>query len=204
MTRQTPSRSWRLHGRMNSPGSTATAGTAASASPRSAPPTTHRRTSASRFGEELRTHEDLPRLCPLAGADDPVLFHHVDEAGRLWVAQAHAALQERDRRLALADDEPHAVPVEVVAIGAAVAPGVGVALRRQVHFLVDRGALRAQELADALDLLVGQPRAVHAHLLVGARGDVDHVAASEELLGAVAVEHGARIDFRGHLKRNAR
>src|SRR6185436_3461908 len=126
----------------------------------------------------------------LAGADDPVLLHHVDEARGLRIAEAHAALQERDGPLALADDQPHTVPVEIVALGA-IATSAAVGIGRQHDLLVDGLALLAQELADALDLLVGDPRAVHAHLLVGPRRHVDHVAPPEQLLGAVAVEHRA-------------
>src|SRR5262245_48813970 len=64
--------------------------------------------------QELGSLEDLAGLGALAGADDAVLLHHVDEARGLRVAQAHAALEKRDRGLALAHDEAHAVPVEVV------------------------------------------------------------------------------------------
>src|SRR5205814_6623102 len=131
---------------MTSSRSTAAAGSAARQPSASAAPATHARTSPPRFGEKLRSDEDLPRLGALAGADDPVLLHHVDEPGGLRIAEAHAPLQERDRPLPLADDQPHAVPVEIVAVGAAVAVVAAVGVRRQMNFLVDRRALLAQEL----------------------------------------------------------
>src|SRR5438093_12103238 len=102
MTRQRPIRSWRLHGRMTSCGAMAAAGAAARPTSTSAGRTRdaiHRLTSASGLGQELGAHEDLAGLGALPGADDPVLLHHVDEAGGLRIAQAHAALQERDGRL---------------------------------------------------------------------------------------------------------
>ena len=96
----------------------------------------------------------------------------------------------------------HRVPVEIVAVRGVPALG-GLRLRRQHDLLVDRGPLRPQEFAHRLDLLVGDPGAVHAQLLVGPGRHVDHVAATEELLGAVAVEHRARVDLRGNLEGNA-
>src|SRR6185369_2360742 len=139
-TRQTPTRSARLQGRMTSSRSTAAAGSAARQPSASAAPAIHPRTSAPRFGEELRAYEDLARLGALAGADDPVLLHHVDEPGGLGIAEAHAPLQERDRRLPLADDQPHTIPVEIVPVGAALTPVPAVGLRRQVN--VDRKSTR--------------------------------------------------------------
>src|SRR5690349_7429172 len=72
--------------------------------------------SASAFGEVLGADQDLARLGAVAGAKDAVLLHHVDEARGLRIPQPHTALQERDRALALADDEVHRVPVEIVAV----------------------------------------------------------------------------------------
>src|SRR6266581_1864123 len=66
--------------------------------------------------EVLRPDQDLPRLGPLAGTDDPVLLHHVDEACGLGVAQAQPALDEGDGGGALGDDEVHGVPVHVVTV----------------------------------------------------------------------------------------
>src|SRR5262245_45907830 len=130
----------------------------------------------------LRPDENLARLGALAGAEDPVLLHHVDEARGLRIAEAHAALEERDGPRALADHEPHAVPVEVVALGAVTAGSARVVVGRQLDFLVHGAALLAQELADGFDLLVGDPGSVHARQLVGPRRHEDHVAAAEELL----------------------
>ena len=45
---------------------------------------------------------------------------------------------------------------------------------------------------------------MHAHLLGGARRHEDHVAAPQELLGAVAVEHRAGVDLGGDLEGDAR
>src|SRR5438477_7034668 len=117
---------------MTSSRSMAVAGTAARQPSVSAAAAIHPRISAPRFGQEFRAHQDLARLGALAGADDPVLLHHVDEARGLGIAEAHAALQERDGPLPLADDQAHAVPVEVVAVGAAVALVTASGLRRQV------------------------------------------------------------------------
>src|SRR5919106_5962737 len=77
----------------------------------------------------LRSDQDLAGLGALARADDPVLLHHVDEAGGLRVAQAHPPLQKGNRRRPLADHEPYAVPVELVALRAVPA----VAARAAVH-----------------------------------------------------------------------
>src|SRR5262249_33369102 len=85
--------------------------------------------SASPLCEVLRANEDLARLGAVAGAEDAILLHHVDEARRLRIAEPHAALQKRDRALALADDEVDGVPVEVIAIfGVAAVHALGLAL----------------------------------------------------------------------------
>src|SRR5215467_4299219 len=149
------------------------------------------RTSLASLGEVFGADEYLPGLRPLAGADDVVLLHHVDEARGLGIAEAEPPLQKRDGRRALGDDEVHRVPVDVVTLGASAAP---VLLHHgQLDLLVHRGALLAQELADGLHLVVGDPAAVHPRLARGARRHEDHVPAAEELLGAVAVEDGARV-----------
>src|SRR5215471_4989379 len=70
------------------------------------------------LGEVFGADEDLPRLRPLAGADDMVLLHHVDEARGLRIAETEPPLQERDGRRTLGDDEVHRVPVDVVALAA--------------------------------------------------------------------------------------
>src|SRR6266545_4313833 len=163
-------RSARRHGRRTS-SSWARAGTARS--PTSARAGASRRTFTTAclpagLGQELGADEDLARLGALAGSDNPVLLHHVDEPRGLRVAETHAALQERDRSLPLADDEAHAVPVEVVALGAAAAT-----LGGEHDLFVHGRALLPQEFADGLDLVVGDPGAVHAHLLVGARRHVN-------------------------------
>src|SRR5262249_6328442 len=87
---------------------------------------------------------DLARLGAVTGTEDPVLLHHVDEARGFRISQPHAPLQERDRPLALADDEVDGVPVEIVAIFR-VAAFDAFGLGRQHDLLVHRGALRAQE-----------------------------------------------------------
>src|SRR4029079_2819910 len=87
--------------------------------------------------------QDLARLGAAARPDDTVLLHHVDEARRLRISQTHAALQERDRGLALPDHQVHGVPVEVVPVG--VGAGGDFLFGRQHDLLVDRGALLAQE-----------------------------------------------------------
>src|SRR6266542_330905 len=137
----------------------------------------------------LRPHQDLPRLGSVAGTDDPVLLHHVDEARGLGIAEAEPPLEEGDGGGALGDDEVHGVPVHVVAV-LALAAREG-PLLVQLHLLVHRRALSSQKLADRLDLVVGDPGAVHAHLARAAGRHEDHVAAPQELLGAVAVEDGA-------------
>src|SRR5215831_14915604 len=120
------------------------------------------RASLAPLGEVLGSDEDLARLGALAGPDDVVLLHHVDEARSLRIAEAEAPLQERDGRGTLGDDEVHRVPVDVVALPAAT-PTV-LLHHGQLDLLVDRRALLAQELADGLDLVVGDPAAVYPRL----------------------------------------
>src|SRR5438445_4220666 len=148
------------------------------------------------LGEILRSHQDLARLGAVARPDDPVLLHHIDESGRLGIAEAEAALQEGDRRLPLADHQLDRVPVDLVALGGAPL-AVRAAVGRERDLLVHRGALGAEEVADRLDLVVGDPGAVHAELPRGTRRHEDHIAPAQELLGAVAVEHRPRVDLRG-------
>src|SRR5205085_7434691 len=102
----------------------------------------------------LRAHQDFARLGAVTGAEDAVLLHHVDEARRFGIAEAHTALQKRDRALPLADDELYGVPVQVVAVRG-VATLAAPRLGRQDDLLVDGRALRAQELAARLHLVVG-------------------------------------------------
>ena len=55
---------------------------------------------------------------------------------------------------------------------------------------------------DALDLVVGDERSVHA-ADAAAAGHVEHVALAEQLFGALLAEDGAAVDLRGDLEGDA-
>src|SRR5205823_12084523 len=89
--------------------------------------------------EVLGADQDLAGLGALAGTDDAILFHHVDEARGLGVAEAEAPLEKGDRSGALGDHEGDRVPVDVVPVLVAAAARFGD--RGQSDLLVDRRAL---------------------------------------------------------------
>src|SRR4029453_2499298 len=91
----------------------------------------------------LGADQDLPRLGPVAGPDDAILLHEVDEARGFRVPEPHPALDEADRGLLLAHDQLDGAPIDVVAIvlaaAAVAAPLVANGLDQA--FLEDRLAL---------------------------------------------------------------
>ena len=76
--------------------------------------------------------------------------------------------------------------------------GTGGFFLRRDGFVVRRLALLAEEAGQPRALLLGDVRTVDPHEARRRRRQEQHVAAPEELLGAVAVEDGARVDLRLH------
>src|SRR5581483_528243 len=146
--------------------------------------------------EVLRPHQDLPRLRAVAGADDAVLLHEIDEPGGLRVAESHPPLDEADRGLLLAHDQLDRAPVGVVALRLAAALVAALLPHRLEQALLVHGLpLRAQEAHHLADLGLGHPGPVDAPGARRPRGHEEHVAPPEELLGAVLVEDRPRVDL---------
>ena len=145
---------------------------------------------------------------PSYGRDDPAPLEHVDQAAGPRVADAEAALEERDGRgLGGDDDLDRAVEqrvlvrVELAVVGVAV---VGEHLRCLQEGLVDLLlALDAGLLDDQGDLVLGDERALDALEARGAERLVEHVALAEQALGAVRVEDHARVGLRARRRRRS-
>src|SRR5262249_20703980 len=137
--------------------------------------------------------QDLTRLGPVTGPDDAVLLHEVDEAGRLRVAEPHPSLDEADRRLLLTHDQLDGAPVDVVALRLAAASVHAALLADRLHeaFLEHRLALLLEEAHHLADLRLRDPRAVDADRARRAGRHEEHVAAADQLLGAVLIEDRA-------------
>ena len=109
-------------------------------------------------------------LAPLAGPDEAPALHHLDDARGAVVAEAELALEPRGRAAARVGDEADGVVVQRVLLGVRlVVRGLVVVARLEDVLVVDRLALRAEEVGHALDLLLAHPRALHALGLVRCR-----------------------------------
>ena len=109
-------------------------------------------------------------------------------------------LGRRDRHLV---DAELAQPGELAAVAAAPVLRVG---EGEDVLVVERPAAGLVEpvLGDRADLAVAHEHALHADRPRQVDRLVEHVAAADEVLGARRVEHGPRVDVRGHRERDAR
>src|SRR5690606_10492751 len=70
-----------------------------------------------------RRRQDFTETVRLQGADEPGLFHGLDEPGGTVVADLEAALDARHRRPARFHDDLHGLVVERIGLAVGIAPG---------------------------------------------------------------------------------
>src|SRR5690348_10173854 len=149
-------------------------------------------------------YSDLSLVRVIRRAHDALLLHLLDEPRGAVVADAELALDPRDRRVARRRHDVHGLVVHIVvrlaaattAATAEVAAAFAVLVARLDDVqVVDRAALRLEELDDAVDLALVDVAAVQA-LRCRAAIREQHVAGTEQCLGAVLVEDRARVDLR--------
>src|SRR5580704_7629222 len=139
-------------------------------------------------------------------ANDTLLLHPLHQRRSPVIADLQPALDIAGRSLAVAGHDLHRLLIEIAALGAAHRGSVEDRIAELVlgvfggnRFEIFRHPLRLQMTHDALDLLVGNERSMHA-ADAAAADHVEHVALAEQLLGALLAENGAAIDLRGHLE----
>ena len=146
----------------------------------------------------VEVNQDFTRFRAVARADDAAIFQFVHNARGAAVAEAQAALQQRDARLLFAADDFDALLDDfLVLVNAALIAKAG---HRFGKLLVDfdfvtRLALFGDEINNQLNFLVRDERALCAYGLRRVDRKIEHVAAAEEALGAGHVEDRARVDL---------
>src|SRR5262249_29946693 len=148
----------------------------------------------------LRTcprHENLALPGCVRCGNDPFLLHALDQARCLVVADLKTALHIARGHLLVAQNDLDRVIVEVVARAAleATLAGAIAATAFVLGLLGDAidifGCALGLEMAnDLLDLVLGDEGRVKA-ADAPAAGHVEHVALTEQLLGALLAENGA-------------
>src|SRR5262249_22472395 len=147
--------------------------------------------------------QDLPSSTHLGSAHDTLPLHALYEVGRPVVADAETALQVAGGSLALAAHDRNGPLVEVVELRTPhTVFGLSGTRFGDTRNVTGR-TLVAQIGSDALNLLVGHERPVHAHGAASAVGE-EHVSLTQQLLGALLIEDRAAIEFGGDLVADAR
>ena len=109
------------------------------------------------------------------------------------VAELEATLEQRDRALALVDHGTHRFDVHLVALAVVHRPArLGLVLQHGI--VVDRLGHLLQERRDAIDLRFGDEAAVQANDTSRPGGHEQHVATSQQVLGALLVDDRSRVD----------
>src|SRR5437879_1331303 len=132
--------------------------------------------------------EDLAGRAALVLADDPVLGHEVDQPGGAAVADPQGSLEERAGAPALADHDLDGRLVEFIALfqrGTAVlAPGAAAHLELE-QLPAELDLVTLQVLADAVDLQVGDIRALGADDVQGPGDKEEHIGVVQKAVGDV-------------------
>ena len=121
------------------------------------------------------------------------------------------ALHQRNGRAAVLEHHFAGLVVHGVRLGVAADAGdaarafraVAIQAALEQAFDVVRLALGLQALDHAVDFIVADKGAVHAHRQAGARRHVEHVALAQQGFRAHLVENGARVDLGRDLKGDA-
>ena len=143
--------------------------------------------------------QHLPRIGSVERADVTALLQLIDDPRGAGIADLQASL-EKGRRgtIVLLDDaygiEQQPVGVFVRRLGD---PFRLLAALHDAHVVV-RLSLGPPVLGDVADLLVGDEDALQPNWSRQVRRLEEHVAATDQVLGARHVEDRARVDLRGH------
>src|SRR5215471_13711186 len=137
--------------------------------------------------------------------DDAFRLHSLDYARRSVVADLELTLHETRRSFAFTAN--HSYSLRVKLIGGVVLLFAPQRIKRQILVLGDlvdiiRSSSRLQERDNALDLLVRDERAVDASNTTASR-HVEHIAPTEQLLGAALAKDCAAVDLGRYLKADA-
>src|SRR5262245_45948953 len=155
------------------------------------------------FFKVVLVDQHLARLPTGAGRDEPFRLHHVDHPRRVPEAYSQLPLQVRYRYLAAADNDPRGLVIEFVFVELQAINGRLLVFGRD-RIVEDRPALFAEEARQPCALLLGDVRTMKPDAPRRGRRQKQHVALAEQLLGAVAVENGARVDLRRDAEGDAR
>src|ERR1039458_246723 len=160
------------------------------------------------FTQPVRALEDFARLAAVGRADDAVALHHVQNARRPAVTQPQMALQGGGGSLAHLQYEAHGLFVHGVLRrvgGFSIHRDVLVARRGdEERLVVLRRRLLLPAIHDAADFRLGDEGPVEADEARRSRRKEQHVALAQQVLGAHAVEDGARIHPGGHAEADPR
>ena len=130
----------------------------------------------------------------------------VDDPASARVSDVELALHERDGSSTLGGDRARRTRkkrVELALLPLLPLPLGGCALFQDL-FHVSRRALRLPVVDHAFDLRVADESALDAGRLARVHRLVQHVAATQQLLGATRVENDAAVDLRADCKRDTR
>src|ERR1019366_8094715 len=141
--------------------------------------------------------EHVARLAPLEGTDDTVLGELVDETGRARVADTELALEERRGRPTFGGDRVRRLGEERIALGGVAGPG-DLRLDGEDLLLVVGLPLHLPVADERVQLAITDEGPLEPPGLALVDREIEHVAASEQLLRAHLVEDHARVDAAGH------
>src|ERR1035437_4625605 len=167
----------------------------------------HRALRAAVRAAAVEVYQNFARLGALAGADDATAFEFVHDARGPGVAEAQAALHERDAGFLFAADDLDALLDEfLVLVNAAFDVGVRAGLGQLLvdFHLVTRFALLGNEVNDVLQFLVSDERTLRAFQIAGTGWQIKHVAFAEQFIRAHRIKNRARVHAAGHLEGDAR
>ncbi len=143
--------------------------------------------------------QDFALAGMVGGRDHALLFHPLDQARRLVVADGKPALHIGGRGLLVLQHDVDGLVVKLVARAGIIAVAGGAVGVELFVLGSDRIEIVGRALAlemphHILDFDVGNERAVQAPDAAAA-GHVEHVAIAEQLFGALLTENGAAVDL---------
>src|SRR6185437_13099418 len=143
-------------------------------------------------------------------AHNPVSFHQINQVGGSAITNAQAPLQQGSGSLAELDDQAHRILEQGIVFVAFFSTFATARTARALLFrrfqevlLIFGRALGTPELHRGGNFLFRNKRRVQPLNAGGAGGQIEHVAAAQQRLGAIGVQNSARIHLGGHAEGNA-